>query len=178
MASEVSVGNVVEKLMEQYSYYNPSKYLFFLTDKQKEKDSTLISKIKNVDIALSSLLNKLYRNLLLFRKGNVQLEAIHILDFLKNEYAPLIYSLEGDNSKYAQLLFDNWKIEWMVNQLKDAELLLYDEDFAEQHYLPITKEIKNKVKEMREFMFTEEELLMLFGESYFDDTDEDDDYLE
>lgn len=178
MASEVSVGNVVEKLMEQYSYYNPSKYLFFLPDKQKEKDSTLISKIKNVDIALSRLLNELYRNLLLFRKGNVQLEAIHILDFLKNEYAPLIHSLEGDNSKYAQLLFDNWKIEWMINQLKDAELLLYDEDFAEQHYLPITKEIKNKVKEMREFMFTEEELLMLFGESYFDDADEDDDYLE
>lgn len=165
MGKEVAVGNTVNLLEEHYSCYNPYVYLEHIPYNKYGKDGKIIAKIKGVDVKLKSKLFTLYRDLLILRKGNVYIDIEDLLRILQ-EYRTLVFSLEEKYTYQAKVLFDDWKLEWMLKYIKDSDLL-EDEEFMIKNHLTLTKEIKNMVNSMRQIYFTEDELLQIFGEDYF-----------
>ena len=166
MEKEIAIGNTVERLQEQYSCFNPSKFLSTLSLNQRGEDSNIISKINSVDKKLSYQITTLCKDLLLLRKGNVVLDIQNLLSLLNSDYNTLINSLQTEETEFAKVLFNEWKLEWMFRYIKDATLL-EDETFFEKYRLDIDEEIENKVKDMRLQYFTEEELMEIFGDEYF-----------
>lgn len=166
MEKEIAIGNTVERLQEQYSCFNPSTFLSTLSLNQRGEDSNIISKINSVDKKLSDKITTLCKDLLVLRKGNVVLDIQNLLSLLKSDYNTLINSLQTEETEFAKVLFNEWKLEWMFSYIKDATLL-EDETFFEKYRLDIDEEIENKVKDMRNQYFTEEELMEIFGDEYF-----------
>ena len=163
---EVSIGSVVEDIERIYSCYNPSYYLQRSFKEDSSEDKKTISMIYSVDTKLRNNITELCRSLLILRKGNVVLQSLNILTLLNEEYAPLINSLKSKKTEYAKTLYFNWKLEWLLNYLNGAELL-EDDVFAHKYHIELTEEIENKVKDMRNQYFTEEELVEIFGDEYF-----------
>lgn len=175
MSKEVSVGNMVDKLNEQYERYNPSNYLFKLSYQQQGKDKEAISELKKVDGKLRDAIYTLCRDLLRFCKGNVALQSDFILTLLENEYALLIDKLEEEPSIVAKGIFKEWNISWLVSSLKESELM-WDEDYANKYNLPINKELKNKINNLREDYFCTDEIIEYFKDDDYDELDDDDDF--
>lgn len=173
MSKEVSVGNMVEKLNEQYERYNPSYYLFRLSSLNQGNDSKTIAKIKKVDGKLKDSIYTLCRDLLRFHKGNVVLQSDYILNLLNEEYAPLINELKDEQCLVAKGIYKEWNIAWLVSSLKDSELM-WDEDYANKYNLPINKELKNKINNLRENYFCSDEILEYFQEDDYEEDDWDD----
>ena len=163
---EVSIGSVVEDIERIYSCYNPSYYLQRSFKEDSSEDKKTISMIYSVDTKLHNNITELCRSLLILRKGNVVLQALNILTLLNEEYEPLINSLKSKKTEYAKTLYFNWRLEWLLHYLNGAELL-EDDVFAYKYHIEITEEIENKVKDMRNQYFTEEELMEIFGDEYF-----------
>ena len=175
MEKEIAVGHTVERIAEQYSCFNPYTTLSRIYSGLSKDENTAIHQIRQLDTKLKINLTELYRDLLRFRRGNVTLKSMEIIDLLKNEYAPLINSLSSEQTQLAKIQFNEWKLEWMLNYLRDS--VFYDDEFfAESYSIPVTKETKAVLKTLRELYFTEDEIIKEWGEEYLDD--EDDDYDE
>lgn len=173
MSREVSVGNMVEKLNEQYERYNPSYYLFRLSSQQQGKDKKTIDSIRKVDDKLREAIYNLCRDLLRFCKGNVTLQSDFILDLLENEYTTLIDKLQEESCIIAKGIFKEWNISWLVTSLKDADLM-WDEDYAYKYSFPISKELKNKINNLREVYFCTDEIIEYFTDDDYDELDDRD----
>lgn len=168
MVKEIAVGSTVEKISDHFSRYNPYHYLERHSYNLTCDDQHIVSKIKGINTKVDSELNKLYRDMLRFRKGNVTLLAGDIIRIIQEEYKPLVYALKSDKALLAKSLFDEWGLEWMLNYLQYSNLC-EDEIFAEINYIPVTKEIKNKLRDMRIYYFDESEIIEEWGEDYLDD---------
>lgn len=168
MVKEISVGTTVEKISDHFLRYNPYHFLdtqFYSLDRN---DQCIVNRLKNINTKVGSELNKLYRDMLRFRKGNVTLLAGGIIRIIQEEYKPLVYALKSDKALLAKSLFDEWGLEWMLNYLQYSNLC-EDDLFAEINYIPLTKEIKNKLRDMRIYYFDESEIIEEWGEDYIDD---------
>ena len=149
MAKEISVGNTVDFLMEQYSRYTPCLYLKSLSLNQAGKDERKIQKLQSIDNRLSNILDNLCVSLLSFDSGSVSDRCKEALDLLVDEYKKSVDSLNGEFTQRAKSLYKDWNLKWMLEYIKESDME-YDEEYAREHRLDCSQEVASKIRDLRD----------------------------
>lgn len=169
MAKQISVGNVVVTLNRHYTCYSPVNYFKSFSINQKEKDSKIITLLEQANIRVGNSLTELYRDLLFYRKGSVNLRILEILNFLDNTFGPLVQKLTDPQFQMVKDMYKDWKLKWMLLYIQDSDLLS-DREFAEKNNTTaydngdINPDVITLMNRLRHYYYSTEELQSMYGD--------------
>ena len=129
MGKQISIGNVVEDLNRHFTCYNPVNHFRKFSENQKSSEKNIISQLEHVNNCVGNSLIQLYKDLLFYRKEASTKVIDSILECIEKKYKPLIQKLSNSLFQDVKNSYKEWRLEWMLNYIKQSELLS-DREFA------------------------------------------------
>ena len=166
MNKQISVGNCVVALNRSLHIFNPFGYFKRVNDRGKDDKISNDLEIAHYNLCRDVLI--LFKHILLYRKEYVSHKCDQILKQIEHMKG-LVDSLQEDRFQIVKDTFNDWSFIWMINYIKDSEILS-EKQFAESNHLPIHKKAANLRKRLIEDHFTESEIMVLVEEGYLDDS--------